>query len=386
MTQPQQNLLAGFNYADPSSAGEYLPKLILEEGKSALVSFLKTVPMMQEPPIVYCRVHWNSEMGEKGRRYQCFGGQCCEQVTWQKGFGGQPGKFAPNKAVTRYFIPCVVYEQDPVNQTQMRATIKYADFTWVAYNSLCTAIANTNEGLDFWSRDVVVTMKKVNGATDYTFDKRESQAQWQTNPLFKQQVEEQLPKVAERLLASMPKMMTEAEFLAMKPELDAKVHAAQQSGLKVAQQAPQAQFGQLPSGQFGQLPPGFMPQQPAQQQFTQPQVNIPITQPVQEATVQPQISTQLGNNFANQQQQFTQPQVNIPVVQPTQEVVAQPQVEVAQPQFTQPQVNIPVVQPTQEVVAQPQVEVPVIQPVQEATSQPEISSISLDFDPSKLLK
>ena len=385
MTQPQQNLLAGFNYADPSSAGEYLPKLILEEGKSALVSFLKTVPMMQEPPIVYCRVHWNSEMGEKGRRYQCFGGQCCEQVTWQKGFGGQPGKFAPNKAVTRYFIPCVVYEQDPINQTQMRATIKYADFTWVAYNSLCTAIANTNEGLDFWSRDVVVTMKKVNGATDYTFDKRESQAQWQTNPLFKQQVEEQLPKVAERLLASMPKMMTEAEFLAMKPELDAKVHAAQQSGPKVAQQAPQAQFGQLPTGQFGQLPPGFMPQQPVQQQFTQPQVNIPITQPVQEATVQPQISTQLGNNFANQQQ-FTQPQVNIPVVQPTQEVVAQPQVEVAQPQFTQPQVNIPVVQPTQEVVAQPQVETPVIQPVQEVTSQPEISSISLDFDPSKLLK
>ena len=378
MTQPQQNLLAGFNYADPSSAGEYLPKLILEEGKSALVSFLKTVPMMQEPPIVYCRVHWNSEMGEKGRRYQCFGGQCCEQVTWQKGFGGQPGKFAPNKAVTRYFIPCVVYEQDPVNQTQMRATIKYADFTWVAYNSLCTAIANTNEGLDFWSRDVVVTMKKVNGATDYTFDKRESQAQWQTNPLFKQQVEEQLPKVAERLLASMPKMMTEAEFLAMKPELDAKVHAAQQSNLKVAQQAPQAQFGQLPTGQFGQLPPGFMPQQPAQQQFTQPQVNIPIAQPTQEAVTQPQVEVA--------QPQFTQPQVNIPVVQPTQEVVTQPQVEVAQPQFTQPQVNIPAAQPVQEAVAQPQVEVPVIQPVQEATSQPEISSISLDFDPSKLLK
>ena len=322
MTQPQ--MLPGFNYADPSSAGEYLPKLILEEGKSALVSFLKTIPGMQEPPIVFCRVHWNSEMGEKGRRYQCFGGQCCEQVTWQKGFGGQPGKFAPNKATTRYYVPCVVYEQDPLNQTQMKATVKYADFTWVAYNSLCTAIANTTEGVPFWERDIVLTMKKVNGATDYVFDKKESQAQWIVNPMFKQQVEEQLPKVAEKLLKSLPQMMTEAEFLQMKPELDAKVYAAMNS-----RQNPQA-TQQAPQAQFGQLPQGFIPQ--LAQTFTQPQVNIPV--------------------------QTSQPQVNIPVQQ---EVV-------------QSQVNIPV----QSEISQPTV---AEQPKEQATS-----SISLDFDPSALLK
>ena len=88
----QQTILSAFNAASLDAGGNYLPLLKIEEKKSVLVSFLKQVPGMPEPPFVYCRVHWNSEMGDNGRMFQCFGGACCEQVTWQKGWGGEPGK------------------------------------------------------------------------------------------------------------------------------------------------------------------------------------------------------------------------------------------------------------------------------------------------------
>ena len=368
--QTQQNqqtqLLAGFNYADPNSAGDYLSSVKLEENKPVLLAFLNNVPGMQAPPIVYCKVHWNSEMGEKGTRFQCFGGQCCEQITWQKGFKGQPGKFAPNKASTRYYIPCVTYEPDPMNQTQMKAIVKYMDMTWTAYNSFIIAMKNT-EGISFFERDVIVTAKKVNGATDYSFDKRDGQAQWIVNPEFNKQVNDQLPAVAERLLQSMPKLMSEAEFLAIKPTLDAKVQAAMATHTN-----PQAQTS--PQAQFGALPQGFVQPQTVQQAFTQPQVNIPVqqfTQPQVNIPVQPQTV----------QQAFTQP--NVVNTVPEHPFVEQVQPQTVQQAFTQPQVNIPTpvvtpIQTTETQLVQP------IPPVVEVQSSM-VNQETLDFDPSALL-
>ena len=372
MTQAQnENLLAGFTYADPTAPGNYLSQVKLEENKPVLLAFLQNVPRMQAPPIVECRVHWNTEMGEKGMKYQCFGGQCCEQITWQKGYGGQPGKFAPNKASKRYYVPCVVYEPDPTNQTQMKATVKYMDMSWTAFNSFGIAMTNTTEGFPFWERDIVVTAKKVNGAIDYVFDKKESQAQWIVNPVFNKQVQEQLPTVAERLLVSLPKAMTEAEFMAMKPELDAKVQSAMAThgNPQAVQQTPQAQFGSLPQG-FAQ------PFAQTVQQFTQPQVNIPIQpQTVQQFTPVQQVPTPEVPQHPFEQvqpqtvQQFTQPQVNIPVPTPVVENVSQTITETPQ-----------VVNPT------PVVEITPVADTTEKGGTDSNVSLSLDFDPSTLLK
>ena len=335
----QQQLYPGFNYADPQTATSFLPVCKLEEDKPVLMAFLKDIPGMQSPPIVYARVHWFSEMGEKGSRIQCFGGACCEQVTWQKGFGGAPGKFAPSKAQTRYFCPVVVYEPDKTNQTQIKAVVKYLDITWIAYSSLCQAIDNTSGNLSFWERDILVTTKKVNGALTYLFDRREDKAQWLVNPVFTQQVNEQLPSVPERLCNSLPKLMTEAEFMELKPSLDAKVQASINSQMNAQnQQQPQAQFGALPQGSQQQFPgmnqfnqvynpqPAVAPQ-PMVQQFTQPQVNIPIQpQPVSSIPEQPQqvntpVQTANFNPTPEQPQQIVNP---IPE-QPQQ--VSQPQPE-----------------------------------------------------------
>lgn len=347
----QQQLYPGFNYADPQTATSFLPVCKLEEDKPVLMAFLKDIPGMQSPPIVYARVHWFSEMGEKGARIQCFNGACCEQVTWQKGFGGAPGKFAPSKAQTRYFCPVVVYEPDKTNQTQIKAVVKYLDITWIAYSSLCQAIDNTSGNLSFWERDILVTTKKVNGALTYLFDRREDKAQWLVNPVFTQQVNEQLPSVPERLCNSLPKLMTEAEFMELKPSLDAKVQASINSQMNAQnQQQPQAQFGTLPQGPQQQFPgmnqfnqvynpqPAVVPQ-PIVQQFTQPQVNIPIQpqpiqpQPVSSIPEQPQqVNTpvQMANFNPSPVPQFTQPQVNVPV-QTINPVPEQPQ-QVSQPQ------------------------------------------------------
>lgn len=376
--QTNQQLYPGFNYADPQTAGSFLPVCKLEEDKPILVAFLKDIPGMQSPPIVYARVHWFSEMGEKGARIQCFGGACCEQVTWQKGFGGAPGKFAPSKAQTRYFCPVVVYEPDKTNQTQIRAVVKYLDITWVAYSSLCQAIDNTPNSLPFWERDILVTTKKVNGALTYSFDRREDRAQWLVNPVFTQQVNEQLPSVPERLCNSLPKLMTEAEFMELKPSLDTKVQASINSQMNTqAQQQPQAQFGTLPQAQqqfpgmtqFNQMynPQPAMAPQPMVQQFTQPQVNMPIQpQPVSSIQEQPQqVNTPAQPINPSPVQQFTQPQVNVPV-QPV------------QPQPVQPQPVNPVPEQPQQ-VAQPQPETKV-EDVQILPNN------LLDFDPSSLLK
>lgn len=291
----QTAILPGFNAASLNGPADRLPVLKIEENKQVLVNFLKDVPGMPTPPFVYAKVHWNSEMGENGRMFQCFGGACCEQVTWQRGFGGTPGKFEANKAKTRYYIPVVHYEQDPANPAVTKATIKYFDMTYTAYAALCTTIANTNEGLEFYDRDVIVSATKINGATSYIFDKRESQAAWKSNAIFTQQVQEQLPAVAQKLLNSMPQVLSEAEFMQMKPELDAKLNAAMSSRQAQQAQVAQAQpqqttgFNQLPLGVPGTMPqaqpmgvPGTMPQA---QQFTQPQANIPVSasaaQPVQ---------------------------------------------------------------------------------------------------------
>lgn len=340
----QQTVLAGFQAASLDAGGNYLPLLKIEEKKSVLVSFLKNVPGMPEPPFVYCRVHWNSEMGDNGRMFQCFGGACCEQVTWQKGWGGEPGKFDVNKARTRYYVPVVHYEQDPSNPTVTKATVKYFDMTYTAYTALCTTIANTTEGLDFFERDIVVTANKVNGATNYVFDKRESRAAWLEQPLFKQQVDEQLPDVAQRLLNSMPKVITESEFAQMKPELDAKVRAAMNSHQAQQQQVQQGQA--QPSTGFNTLPQAqSMPQ-------AQPVQSIPgVSMDVQNTMVP-------GTPMVGS---FTQPQVNIPLTQ-----VTQPQ---AQP--------MPQAQQAAQTVAPAQVEEP--KPF-------EIPQVSLDFDPNVLLK
>lgn len=335
MTQSVQTQeLPGFNYASLESSGDYLQELKLEEGKHALVAFLKDIPGMQSPPFVYCKVHWNSEMGENGRLYQCFGGSCCQQVTWQKGWGGEPGKFEVNKARTRYFIPIVHYEQDPQNPASTCATVKYLNLTWSAYDALIKAVQNTTEGLDFFERDITLESQKINGATVYLFHKKESKASWLLNQIFLDQVNKQLPDVARKLLASMPKTFTEEEFLAMKPQLDAKVQQAMATA-QAQQAGVQAGFGALPTAEVPPIPQA----QPIQAQ--------PVVQPV-----------------------YTQPQVNIPVQPSVQQVVPE---TVVTPTVTQP-----VAQP----VAAVQPEQPVAQPVEQTT----VPAVNLDFDPNALLK
>lgn len=342
-----------FNYAGLQPMGDYLPTLKLEEGKSAMVSFLDEIPGMQNPPFVYCKVHWNSEMGENGRLFQCFGGSCCEQITWQKGWGGEPGKFDVNKARTRYFIPVVHYDQDPQNPAAMAAVIKYIDMTYTAYNALITTIQNSTEGLPFFKRDVVITVRKVNGATDYLYTKKESEAQWRVNPVFKEQVETQLPNVAQRLLNAMPKIMTEAEFQELKPELDRKVQAAMNSHSAVNQPGAQAGFGAFP-GQVAAPVPGVpsVPQAPGMNAVYQQPAGIPNGN-VQGVPVPgvPQAPV------------FEQPVVNIPV----------------QPIEAQPATAIAAATPTAEVTSTTTVG-------QAETPAVEIPSVSLEFDPSALLK
>lgn len=333
-----------FNYADPASVGEYLPCLKLEASKQYLVSFLENVPGMQSPPFVFCRVHWNSEMGENGRRFQCFGGQCCEQITWQKGFGGAPGEFKVNKATKRYYIPVVHYEQNPKDPTSTVATVKYIDMTFTAFSTLSSVINQNTEGLSFFDRDVLIDVKAGNGPITYVFNKRETLAKWKENPVFKQQVEEQLPNVAKRLLNALPQMMDEHEFMQMKPILDAKVQAAMNS------REPQQGFDTLPT----QTVNGFneMAQQP-----------------------QPAFNTMQTVGVSGMAQPFAQPQVNIPI---------QPQVQVQQPQ-----VNVPVQPQVQEVQPQPQVQVQQqAQEVQQQDAKPsfELPQTSLSFDPTALLK
>lgn len=328
-----------FNYAGLEPAGEYLQELRIDEGKSALVNFLQDIPGMQNPPFVFCKVHWISEIGDKGRLIQCFGGQCCEQVTWQKGWNGQPGKFEATKPKQRFFIPVVQYEADPANPAQSRATVKYMNMTWTAYNALVTTINNTVEGLSFFDRDITLTARKVNGATDYLYDKKETQAQWKTNPVFKAQVEEQLPNVAQRLKNAMPMFMDETTFMQMKPQLDAKVQAAMRSHQQQTQPAPQAAFGSLPgqvppmnnmqpmqASQLGQVPPVQPMPQPM---YQQPQVNIPV-QPnlnVQGVTVPgevPPAQPSPALSFDAQGQMTQQAQ---PAEQPAQEQTVIPKVD-----------------------------------------------------------
>ena len=225
-----------FNYAGLQTRPDTLSELKLEEGKSTLVSFLKEVPGMQQPPFVYCKVHWNSEMGENGRMFQCWGGSCCQQVTWQKGWGGAPGKFDVHKARTRFYIPIVHYEPDQTNPAMMRATIKYLNITYTAYDALIKAIQNTTEGLDFFDRDITIEAQKVNGAMNYLYHKKESQAQWKSNAVFRQEVDEQLPAVAQKLFNSLPMQMTEEQFLEIKPQLDAKVQQAMNTRLLLTAQ------------------------------------------------------------------------------------------------------------------------------------------------------
>ena len=344
-----------FNYASLTPAGEYLPELRIDEGKSALVNFLQDIPGMENPPFVFCKVHWISEMGDKGRLIQCFGGQCCEQITWQKGWNGQPGKFEATKPKQRYFIPVVHYEADPANPAQARASIKYLNMTWTAYNALVTTMNNTTEGLSFFDRDITLTARKVNGATDYLYDKKETQAQWKSNPVFKAQVEEQLPSVPMRLKTSMPQFITADEFATLKPQLDAKVQAAMKQHQLVNQPGAQAGFNGLP-GQAPQMPGmpasqlGQMPVQP--QQFTQPQVNIPLN--VQGTPV-----------------------ASAPA--PTQSIPSVPSI---------PQVDMTIQgTPVPGVMPQVPTQAPVETVVQEsAPATSVIPEASLEFDPSQLLK
>lgn len=351
-----------FNYAGTDPAGEFLQELKIEENKQAMIAFLDNIPGMQNPPFVYCKVHWISEFGDKGRLIQCFGGQCCEQVTWQKGWGGEPGKFAPTKARHRYFIPIVHYEQDAQNPVATKATVKYLNMTWTAYNALITVLQNTTEGLSFFDRDFMVTSRKVNGATDYIYDKKESQAQWKTNPIYKQQVEEQLPTVAERLKNAMPLYITAEEFAAIKHELDAKVKAAiasHQMQQQAQQQPQQQQYGALP-GQGLAQPMQQQYAQPVQQQFTQaplPEQNPVLQQPV-----------------------YAQPQVNMPIPP----VQAQPFNPVETPVNMNVQgVAVPGV-PVQQMQSVP-VTTTVEQAPQEEPKQ-DLPPVSLSFDPSQLLQ
>lgn len=329
---PQQPTPPTFDYAGLETQGDFLPELKLEEGKKALVSFLKDIPYMENPPFVRCAVHWNSEMGDNGRMFQCFGGSCCQQITWQKGWGGEPGKFEPNKARKRYFIPLVHYCQDETNPAATKAMVKHLNLTWSAYDALVKAVQNNVEGLDFFERDITLEATKVNGATVYLFHKGESLAQWKQNPVFKQQVEEQLPNVAFRLANAMPKTMTEAEFMEMKPQLDAKVKAAMASHNAV--------------------------QQNAVPQYTQ---GVPQYQGVPQGVPQTQ-----GFNLPPQTPVYQQPQVNIPVATPIQAQSSE-QLAAAVQQVEQP------TQTTVEEVAQP-------------TQEPTVPQVTLSFDPNQVLK
>lgn len=364
-----------FNYAGTDPAGDFLQELKIEENKQAMIAFLDNIPGMQNPPFVYCKVHWISEYGEKGRMIQCFGGQCCEQVTWQKGWGGEPGKFAPTKARHRYFIPIVHYEQDAQNPVATKATVKYLNMTWTAYNALVTVLQNTTEGLSFFDRDFMVTARKVNGATDYIYDKKESQAQWKTNPIYKKQVEEQLPTVAERLKNAMPLYVTPEEFAAVKSELDQKVKAAMASHQmqQQHQQQQQAQpFGALPGQGMAQ---GIPAAQPAQQAFVQPQ---PVPQVFTQAPLPEQ-------NPILQQPVYAQPQVNMPIPP----VQAQPFNPVETPVNMNVQgVLVPgaPVQAVQGVQVTTTVEQAPQEPAQQEPAQQELPPVSLAFDPTKLLQ
>lgn len=326
---------AMFNQASLDGAQDRLQELKLEEGRSTTISFIENIPGMPNPPFVYCKVHWNSEMGENGRMFQCFGGSCCQQVTWQKGWGGAPGKFDVHKARTRYYIPIIHYEQDPTNPIAVKATVKYLNLTWSAYDVIVKVLKNTNQGLSFFERDAKIEAQKINGALIYQIYLSEGQAQWLAQPAFKEQVESQLPEIANKLLAAMPKMMTEAEFLEMKPMLDKKVQDAISS--RAQNEGNGAQAGFSTSGQGYSTPNGFSP--------------IP------------------QNNFQN-----AMPAGLVP-----------PQTDVSQqPAFTQPQVNIPIqAQPVQQVQSEQQVQQPTTnEPAQEF----EVPSVDLNFDVSQLLK
>jgi hypothetical protein len=304
-----------FNYASTEPMSEFLPQLKIEEGKQVLVSFLGQVPGMVnpetgelvKPPFVFCRVHWNSEMGENGRLFQCFKGSCCQQVTWQKGWGDAPGKFDVHKAKPRFYIPVVHYEQDPTNPAQMAATVKYIDMTYTAYDLLLKTI-HMNEGLDFFERDIIIEAQKVNGAMTYLFHKKDTKASWMIQPAFKAQVEEQLQHTAEKLFASMPKQMTEEEFMAMKPELDAKVKAAMASHGAHQQPAQQGAFAPLP----GQAPQQVAPGIPAAPAYQQPTTSIPSPNMTVQGVPTPGVPATA-----------VQPPVSAPAVEPT-PVVEQP--------------------------------------------------------------
>lgn len=342
MGQNVPGTVPAFSYAGLNSTADRLDCLKIEEGKSARVAFLKDIPGMQNPPFVFCKVHWNSEMGDNGRMYQCFGGQCCQQITWQKGWGGASGKFDAHKARNRYYIPVIHYCPDPSNPAVSIASVKYMDMTWTAFDALVKTIRNTTEGLDFFDRDITLEVRKVNGATDYLYTKGETQAQWQVNPVFKQQVESQLPEVATKLAAAMPQVITESEFMEMKPQLDAKVNASMQSH-NAAQQSQQQQPQASPYGAF----PTAQPMQAVYQQpAAQPVYPQPEAQPY--AAAQPNVGVGL-----QQTPQFTQPTVNIP----TQAVTTQ-------------QV------PAQQAVAAAPVE---------QTPTVELQKVNLDFDPNTLL-
>lgn len=352
-----------FNQASLDGASDRLQELKLEEGKSTLVSFIENIPGMPNPPFVYAKVHWNSEMGDNGRMYQCFGGSCCQQVTWQKGWGGAPGKFEAHKAKTRYFIPVVHYEQDPQNPISVKATIKYLNITWSAYNVIVNTMKNVTGQLSFFMRDAKLEAQKINGALVYQVYLTDTQAQWMSQPAFTQQVNEQLPDVAAKLLAAMPKLMTEAEFMEMKPELDKKVALAMNSYNQQNEQSAQAGFGASSQAGLSTIP--------QQSGFN------PIPQQVQPGAFNP-VPGQ--SQFAPQTQTvYTQPQVNIPF---------QPQV----PQTTGvegvPQtVGIDV--PTQQVPTQVVTQTAGSTQTVEATTQAqpfEIPAASLEFDPSTLLK
>lgn len=304
-----QNTLAEqqmFNQASLDGAADRLQELKLEEGKSAVISFIDSIPGMPNPPFVYCKVHWNSEMGENGRMFQCFGGSCCQQITWQKGWGGAPGKFDVNKARTRYYIPIIHYEQDPANPIEVKATVKYLNLTWSAYDVIVKVLKNVNQDV-FFKRDAKIEAQKINGALIYQVYLTESQAQWQVKPNFKEQVDAQLPDVANKLLAAMPKMMTESEFLQMKPELDAKVQKAIASRGQNSGQSAQMEFS-TPAGGFSPIPQNPLGQVDAVPQpvYTQPQVNLPVnSQPAQSIVQQP------TQEQSKEQEEFKIPSVDL---------------------------------------------------------------------------
>lgn len=285
-----QNTVAGqqmFNQASLDGAVDRLQELKLEEGKSAVISFIDSIPGMPNPPFVYCKVHWNSEMGENGRMFQCFGGSCCQQITWQKGWGGAPGKFDVNKARTRYYIPIIHYEQDPANPIEVKATIKYLNLTWSAYDVIVKVLKNVGQDV-FFKKDAKIEAQKINGALIYQIYLTETQAQWQVKPNFKEQVDTQLPEVASKLLSAMPPVMTEADFLAIKPELDAKVQKAMASHGQNSGQSAQMEFS-TPVGEFSPIPQNTLTQtnMMPQSAYTQPQVNLPVNStPVQQTETQ----------------------------------------------------------------------------------------------------